>query len=326
VADKIGVLAVTNCYPTDEIPGDSPCIKDQILALRAQGVEVDLLHIDRSKGKLSYARAAWRLFLTSFHGKRYDLVHAYYGHCGLVARFQLRHPVVVTFRGSDLLSRKDGAVGRMVARFADGVIVMSEEMKRVTKRNDAHIIPFGVKLDAFAPYPREPARRDLGLPLTDKLVLFPWDPVRPEKRFDIVEDAIRALQEEQEKVRLVVVFNKPHEVVAKYMNASDVMVLASDHEGAPMAVREAMACNLPIVSVDVGDVRQIIGDTEGCYLCKQEAGDLAEKLRWALTGGGRTNGSQVIRRMDVAWAAEQVIAVYNLVLKKRGEKPARRWR
>jgi len=205
----------------------------------------------------------------------------------------------------------------VAARLVEGVIVMSEEMKRAAKRQDAHIIPFGVNLDLFTPYPMGRARRDLELPLSDKLVLFPWDPDRPEKRFDVVKKAIQALQEVQENVQLVVVYNKPRELVAKYMNACDAMVLASDHEGAPMAVREAMACNLPIVSVDVGDVRQIIADTEGCYLCRQEAGDLAEKLGWALSRGDRTDGSRVVRRMDAAWAAEQVVSVYHLVLSKR---------
>ena len=315
--ERVSVLAVTNTYPTDEMPGDTPCIKDQIMALRAQGVIVDLLHVDRSKGKLSYARAAWRLFLKSFRGKEYDLIHAYYGHCGLLARLQLRYPIVVTFRGSDLLSHKDGLIGRIVARLVQGVIVMSEEMERATKRQDAHIIPFGVNLDLFTPYPKERARRDLGLPMSEKLVLFPWNPARPEKRFDIVEEAIRALKRDDESVRLVVVYNKPSEVVAKYMNACDVMVLASDHEGSPMAVREAMACNLPVVSVDVGDVRQIIGGIVSCHLCKQEAGDLAEKLSWVLCGGERTDGSRIVRKMDAAWSAEQVISVYSQVLTKR---------
>ena len=316
MAGNIGVLAVTNTYPTSEMPGDTPCIRDQILALRAQGVAVDLLRIDRSKGKLSYARAAWRLLLTSFQSKRYHLIHAYYGHCGLLARLQLRYPVVVTFRGSDLLSHKDGAIGRLVAGLVDGVIVMSEEMKCAAKRNDAHIIPFGVDLDLFHPYPMERARRDLGLSLSDKLVLFPWDPDRSVKRFDIVKDAIQLLQEEHGTVRLVVVFNEPHGIVAKYMNACDAIVLASDHEGAPMAIREAMACGLPIVSVDVGDVRETIGETEGCYLCRQEAGDLAEKLGWVLSRRGRIDGVRVVREMSAARAAEQVISVYNLILNR----------
>ena len=92
-----------------------------------------------------------------------------------------------------------------------------------------------------------------------------------------MKDAIQLLQEEYGTVRLVVAFNEPHGIVAKYMNACDAIVLASDHEGAPMAIREAMACGLPVVSVDVGDVRDTIGEVEGCYLCRQEAEDLAEE-------------------------------------------------
>ncbi|MCK4791939.1 MAG: hypothetical protein KAV87_49865, partial [Desulfobacteraceae bacterium] len=230
ISERMSVLAVTNTYPTAEMPGDTPCIKDQILALRAQGVKVDLLYVDRGKGKISYAKAAWQLFLKSFRGRQYDLIHAYYGHCGLLARLQFRYPIVVTFRGSDLLSQKDGLIGKIVARLVEGIIVMSEEMERATNRQDAHIIPFGLDLDLFTPYPMERARHDLGLPMSEKLVLFPWNPARPEKRFDIVEEAIQALHREHENVRLTVIHNKPREVVAKYMNACDVMVLASDHD------------------------------------------------------------------------------------------------
>ena len=127
------------------------------------------------------------------------------------------------------------------------------------------------------------------------------------------------LQEEHGTVRPVVVFDEPHGVVAKYMSACDAIVLASDHEGAPMAIREALACGLPIVSVDVGDVRETIGETEGSYLCRQEAGDLAEKLGWVLSRGGRTGGTRLIRRVSAARAAEQVISVYNLILNRSPE-------
>jgi len=313
----MSVLLLTNTYPTDSEPGATPCLKRQVSALRAQGVEIELFHIDHLN-KLNYVRAAWKMFLMSFHRKRYDLIHAHYGHCGMLARLQFKYPVVVTFHGSDLLDRKDRVIGRIAAKLADGVIVMTQQMKCATGRKDAHIIPFGVDTDLFTPYPTAEARRDLGLPLDAELVLFPWNPARPVKRFDIVREAIRILQEKQEKARLIVVYDKPQEVVAKHMNACDVMILASDHEGSPMAVREAMACNLPIVSVDVGDVRQIIEDVEGCYLCEQEAEDLAQKLSWALDRGGRTDGARMIKKLDAAWAARKVISVYDSVLSKSG--------
>lgn len=309
----LSVLAVTNTYPAPSTPGDSPCIRDQLEALQAEGVRVDLLHIDRS-AKLNYARAAWKLFKLSFGPKRYDLVHAYYGHCGLIARLQFRYPVVVTFRGSDLLGRTDGLIGRVVARLVQGVIVMSDEMQRVTGRERAHVIPFGVNTALFRPQPMAPARHALGLAADRRYVLFPWDPDRPEKRFDLVRDALTMLQRRYDNIEVITVFDQPHEVIAQYMNACDVLVLTSDHEGAPMAVREAAACNLPVVSVDVGDVRQTVGGMKGCFICEQRADDIAAKLGHVLDRNERGDGTDTVRRLDVAWSAERVLQVYASVL------------
>jgi teichuronic acid biosynthesis glycosyltransferase TuaC len=314
VTEKIRILAVTNTYPITEKPGDTPQIRDQLDALKARGVEVDLMYVDRYKGKRGYAEAAWRILLLTFQRKRYDLIHAYYGHCGLLARLQARYPIIVTFLGSDLLDPKDSPIGKVVARLADGIIVQSIEMKQIAKRDDAFIIPFGVNLDLFISYPMEDARQELGLALDEKLVLFPWNPARHVKRFDLVQEAIQIVQERYNRVRLVSLFDQPHETVVKYMNACNVMVLASEHEGSPMALREAMACNLPIISVDVGDVRQIIENTEGCYLCKREPADIAEKLCLALERGCRTYGGRVVRQADAAWGANQVMLLYDYVL------------
>lgn len=316
VPNSLKVLAITNDYPTDERPGDAPCIRDQVCALREQGIELDLLVIDR-RNKANYAIAAWKVLKMALRKEPYDLVHAYYGHSGLIARMQHKFPVVVTFRGSDLLSRKDGAIGKRVAKLVDGVIVMTEQMKQVSKRKDSHIIPFGVNTTIFIPSSLAKSRSELGLPMGQKLVLFPWNPARPEKRFDIVERAFGHIKQEYKDAQLLTLFGRPHETVAKYMNACDVMILASDREGAPMAVREAIACNLPIVSVDVGDVRRIIGEIDGCYVCTQDVGDLAEKLGRVLSGGNRTDGSRMVTKMDAAWGAQQVVSVYREVVNRR---------
>lgn len=318
--DSLRVLAVTNTYPAAGRPADTPQIRDQLEELERRGVQVDLVYINRYQGITEYARAAWVIFLLSFQKHKYDLVHAFYGHCGLLARLQVRYPIVVTFLGSDLLHPRDGAIGKAAARLADGVIVQSEEMKQISKREDACIIPFGLNPVFFSTGPVEQVRDELGLPLDEKLVLFPWNPARPVKRFDLVQDAIQLVQQRYAGVRLLPVFNLPHETVAKYMRACDVMALASEHEGSPMALREAMACNLPIVSVDVGDVRHLIGNTEGCYICKREPPDIAAKLILALERGARTNGAQVVRQFDTAWGVDQVLLLYDRVLKSQGQR------
>ena len=59
------------------------------------------------------------------------------------------------------------------------------------------------------------------------------------------------------------------------MNAADVLLLTSDAEGSPMVVKEAMACNVPVVSTAVGDVADVIGGTEGCYITQPGPGAMS---------------------------------------------------
>ena len=313
MARAIRVLAVTNHYPSEAAPGDVPCIRDQVQALRRRGVDVEVVRIDRSRRRRSYLEVACGLLSSSFRRKRHDLIHAYYGYAGLLARLQVTHPVVVTFRGSDLLSARNRRIGPAVARLVDGVIVMSAEMRRVSRREDARIIPFGVDLEVFRPSPTQRAKADLGLPPDEKLVLFPWDPTRPEKRFDIAHAAVEKLRQERGDVRLVTIQHEPPGVVSRYMNACDALVLVSDREGAPMAVREALACSLPVVSVDVGDVREVIEGVEGCFICRRDADDVAGKLELALELPRRLDGPPSSVK-GVTDAAEDVIEVYEAVL------------
>jgi len=78
-----------------------------------------------------------------------------------------------------------------------------------------------------------------------------------------------------------------------------------------------MACNLPIVSVPVGDVPEVIRDTEGCYLCTQDPEDVAEKLAMALKYPGRTNGRERIQYMEESVTARRILNLYQQVLEKR---------
>ena len=79
------------------------------------------------------------------------------------------------------------------------------------------------------------------------------------------------------------------------------MILTSFSEGSPQIIKESMACNCPIVSTDVGDVRDVIGETEGCYICSYDPKDVADKIKLALTYSeekGRTNGRKRIIELD----------------------------
>jgi glycosyltransferase involved in cell wall biosynthesis len=130
------------------------------------------------------------------------------------------------------------------------------------------------------------------------------------------------LKERDPDVELVLVAKKAIDVVPKYMSAGDALVLVSDGEGSPQVIKEAMACNLPIVSVAVGDVPDVIGGTPGCYLCSQEPHDVAEKLEMALRWGKRTSGRDNIKHLEIGATSQKIAAVYKeLILQKR-----KRWK
>jgi teichuronic acid biosynthesis glycosyltransferase TuaC len=303
------VLVVTNMYPTSEQPHFGVFVWDQVESLRQLGVEIDVLFVNGRRNKLAYLWGFPRLW-NRLRRQRYDLLHAHYIFSGLIARAQLCRPVVLTHHGPEVFMTWEAHACRLATRWFDEVIVVSPEMRERLRVPRAKVIPCGIDLDRFRPMPQEEARRLAGLPSGKKLVLWAGEYQRPEKRFDIAERAFGILAAHDPSLELVLLSGKPHSLVPIYMNACDVLLLASDAEGSPMVVKEAMACNLPIVATPVGDVPQVIGGTEGCYLCSQDPDDVAGKLEQALASGQRTNGREAVRSMDLMEISKRVIAVY----------------
>jgi len=173
------------------------------------------------------------------------------------------------------------------------------------------VIPCGVNLDEFRPIPLAEARRLLGLPMSKPLVLWAGEYWQYEKRFELVEESLQVLRQRCPEAELVLVSGQPHSVIPLYMSACDVLVLTSRSEGSPMVIKEAMACNLPIVSTDVGDVAEVIAGVEGCYLVKPDPEDVADKLWKVLQWRQRTNGRDKIGHLASGPIAQRIIAVYN---------------
>lgn len=313
------VLVVTNMYPTPDRPHFGIFVQEQVNSLRRLGVEVDVLFLNGKASKLNYLKGFARLW-KRLREEEYDLIHAHYIFAGLISRAQRRLPVVLTHHGPEVFMTWQAHVCRLFTRWFESVIVVSQEMKEKLGVEGAYVIPCGIDTASFRPAAAPDLRADLRLPRDKKLVLWAGEHQRPEKRYEIVVQAMQMLKQRLPDVELVLLSGRDHSLVPNYMNACDVLVLTSDAEGSPMVIKEAMACNLPVVSTRVGDVAEVIGSTEGCYICSQEPADVAEKLESALNRGGRTDGRRAIADLDLDAISRRIIDVYRDTLAARGRK------
>jgi glycosyltransferase involved in cell wall biosynthesis len=251
--------------------------------------------------------------------KDYDLVHVNYGLSAPPAVLQRRLPVVLTLWGSDLMGEY-GWVTRRCAPLADEVIVMSERMAAELDR-DPYVIPHGVDLDLFRPRPKRQAQADLGWDRSSKHVLFPYPPKRPVKDYPRAERVVeRASDRVAAPVEFHTISGVDHGTMPVYMSAADVMVLTSKREGSPNTVKEALACNLPIVATDVGDVTERLDGVSYSTVASTDD-ELVDGLVRALEAGERSNGRVHARALGLERMGARIRSVYAAVLTEDGSSP-----
>jgi glycosyltransferase involved in cell wall biosynthesis len=201
----------------------------------------------------------------------------------------------------------------------DAVIVQNSRMARSFASANVHIIPHEVDLEVFRPTERREARRVLGLSDTRQYLLFAANPAIPVKRFPLAQAAFDRLRALHPDLELLTVFKEPQPRLALYMSACDALVFPSYQEGSPNVVKQAMACSLPIVATDVGDVREIVGGTAGCHICSPDPEDFAVRLAEVLRHPSRTRGRERVEHLAGPIVARRLIALYEEVLQKRGK-------
>lgn len=321
------VLAITAMYPTPDNPAYGAFVRSQVETLRQAGIEMDVLVLQGRNRKLIYAKGIVQL-RQRLSQKSYDLVHAHYSYAGVVARSQWRVPVVVSYCGDDLLGsigsrgqqtysgKLAAMVGKALSYTVDTVIVKSQEMAQKLRRKDVYVIPNEVDFELFHPVEKSQARDILGLDPNKQYLLFAANPKEIRKGFAIAEKVAAELHQSDPAVEILVVYKEPQDRLMLYMNASDVLLFPSYQEGSPNIIKQAMACNLPIVATDVGDIREIIGNTSGCFVCEPSALAFTEKVSVILQTGQRTRGREEIRHLERPAIARRIIQVYEETLQK----------
>src|SRR5690625_1646245 len=244
----------------------SPIVKKQGESLLREGKQIHFFLI-HGKGFLGYLKNVYNLRQV-IRKKQVDLIHAHYSLTAFVVSLTMFKPLVVSLMGSDLEMNKIFIVSiRFLSRYYWAhTIVKSNEMKNKLNVKNVSIIPNGVDINQFKPLESNSCKKKLGWVEEGCHVLFAANPERSVKNFDLLKKSVLNLQEFGYKIHIHLLMNVPHTEINIYMNAADVVTLTSLREGSPNVIKEAMACNRPIVVTDVGDTAWVIKDTVGCYV------------------------------------------------------------
>ncbi len=270
-----------------------------------------------------------------------DIVHAHFGLSAITAELQSLVPVVTTFHNGETLNWHVNFLTSLFSLRAKHVVYVAQHIHDLVyfKAKNQSIIPCGVNMDDCHVIDQVAARQQLGFEDGVKYILFGGGFANLRKNYAILRDAVERIEqapwvpvEGGERCGNIVCLEMKGlsraECVLR-MNACDLFALPSHSEGSPQALKEAMACNCPILATDIADVKTLLGDLPGHYIMRNprkthERWDADEKsldemvtlLQEALQFSGRTNGRDRITELQLSneQVAQRLIAIYESVL------------
>jgi glycosyltransferase involved in cell wall biosynthesis len=250
----------------------------------------------------------------------FDLIDAHYvypdGFAAVLLSRVFRKPVVVSARGSDINLFANFLLIRKLLQYtlnqADGVIAVSRALREAMVRlgvpeEKITVVPNGVDLEKFHPFPREEARKLLGLP--HKRVILSVGGLVARKRFDLLIQAFNLLSTEfhEHDLYLAIVGegacrrelealisaldlgqqvhlagNIPHHELYLWYSAADLFCLASSREGWPNVLLESLACGTPVVATNVWGIPEVIPSDHLGLLTRPSAREIAQTIALAL--------------------------------------------
>jgi teichuronic acid biosynthesis glycosyltransferase TuaC len=320
------VLVVTNLWPREDRPTHGVFVRRQTESVLARGIRADVLVIHGDRSPLAYLQAALQLLWWSMRGEpRYRLVHAHGGETALAARFYLRAPLLVSFLGSDILGVYSAEAGigpkarlrallmRSVSLLVAGTITKSGAMaatlpRRARLRNT--VLPNGVDRRLFRPMPRTHARAMLEWNDAERVVLFIANPRIPNKRFALARAATEVAQRLVGPIRLQVAHGVDPAQIPVMMAAADCLVQTSVTEGSPNVVKEALACDLAVISTGAGDTPELLAGVRGCAVCEPTPDAVGAAIARCVGEPMRSNGRERTEWLDEGTIAGRLIELY----------------
>jgi len=325
-ASQLKVLQISNHWGAKrEFVFSGIFVDRQIRSLENAGIEISTFDIGICHSPFKVLKK-WFELRRKVKEVNPHIIHGQYGSIVGLLSVLSGGSAVISFCGHDLLTGASVSPLRMYLGFlfsnlaalrAKRLICKSEELRQALwwRQNRAVVIPNGVDLDLFSPGCQEEARKELGWGLQQRVVIINVgsNPIR--KGLSLAKKAMKIAQARVPECELCVISNvKPHQMVL-YYRAADVLICTSQREGSPNVVKEALACNLPVVSTPVGDVPLRLTGVHPSVVVESDPVAIGEALAEVLLTRSRSNGREYIRALSLDRVAQQVTGVYISALK-----------
>ncbi|KRD61879.1 hypothetical protein ASE40_10190 [Flavobacterium sp. Root935] len=278
------ILFVTNMFPTKSHIYYGIHVREQMEGLMKKNDITGLLYFINAleNGKIEYIKALFKIRKTISKFKP-EIIHIHYGLAGLfLLLFRPKCKIFVTLHGGDILPRQGKFLQlfftRRILKKVDKAFILNEEMAEILSelKIPFEILPCGVDIDYFK------QNEDLIIAKKiNKVLVFPGDSARPVKNFSLFKEVFEEIKKiaPSYNVDMKIVHNLERIEVVNTLCSSDCLVMTSFSEGSPQIIKEALSCNLPVVSVNVGDVSNVIEGLPGCFVTKTYAPrELAEAV------------------------------------------------
>ena len=291
---------------------DMAFVYDQMKAIEKlnKNIEFDLFLI-RKKGINGYIKERKRL---KDKIKQYnpDIIHSHGGHTGIVTLFQ-GVPDIVTFHGSEINIRKMRWLSGIVFTLSDYSIIVSSGLEKILTKTHKNysVIPCGVDFSIFYPMDKTESKKKLGIPFDKNYVLFSSGFDNEIKNYPLAKEVMShfpdfAFKEIKDNTR---------EEVNLLINGAEALLMTSYSEGSPQIIKEALACNQRILSVDIGDVSEQLTGVKGCMISSHNPDELKDKLSLLIKMPQPINGRISAEKYNNEKIAERILDVYQKVLK-----------
>lgn len=286
--------------------GMASFVKEQADVLVALGVEIDFYTLN--KNAILNILHFKKEITQKLQADSYDLIHAHTGPIGFVASLQDIVPVVVTYHGSDINKWFMRVFSRMaIKRAVHNIFVSKKMMQKVSVTAKASVIPCGIDANSFTVKDKIACRKILGWDTDGTYVLFPAKFTNAIKNYPLAQKAVEGLPD----VKTIELSGYDKDMTVNVFNACDLMLMTSFSEGSPQVVKEAILCNLPVVSTDVGDVRERLEGIKNCYVAdKYDENELRGYMQRILGSKERSDGREKSSDISLVKVAEKILRIY----------------